>query len=271
MLRRTSRQVAAALALDEHGGDEEGEVGALDPAAHGLEAVLQRLAEGVLVVGLAELLADRLGQLLAHHLQAGGQAVAGPQHAAEEVERVGDLVGQQLLPLGPAGADQEERPVPAHGPADQAEHGRPGDGPDGQGHAEAQAAGEHQEPGQDGVGERLAELAVEALEERHGLPGSAAGRCSPSAGQHDARPAGPAADGGQAVVGPEPLGQLLPLAVVAQPLHEQVPAPGDQAADGGDQDVYEECVHGGSWSVVSGSGRCQLWVVAVGRFRPRTN
>ncbi len=87
-------KVAPGLPLHEDGGDEEREIGRFNALGHGLEGVLGAATEADLVVAAAELLAEGSGQLGAHHLKAQGQAVAGAQGAIQEVQPVGQLLGQ---------------------------------------------------------------------------------------------------------------------------------------------------------------------------------
>ena len=119
MFLRTSARSPHALALDDDGGDEEGEVLRFKANGHFTQALVKRLAQAVLVVAATEFAGERLRQLFRHHLQPCAQTLSGAKNAGEEVEGVGNL---RINFSGPACAlskGDEERQVSA----DEAEDG----------------------------------------------------------------------------------------------------------------------------------------------------
>ena len=60
---------------------------------------IERRAQVLLVEQRAELLAQRIGHLLAEHFQADGEGVAGAHGARQKVQRFGELLFQRIQPL----------------------------------------------------------------------------------------------------------------------------------------------------------------------------
>src|SRR4051812_23347866 len=93
------RQVAARLPLNQHRGGEETYVEQRHAERQVVERVLHRQAEVLLVERLPELGADRLRHFVRHHLQPGGERVAGLERAGDEVEALGELLLEGPEPL----------------------------------------------------------------------------------------------------------------------------------------------------------------------------
>ena len=68
---------------------------------------------GVLVIAPAENILDRRLQFIAHHLQAGTQAVPRPQNPRQKIQRLGKLIVQCSLAAGPLGVEEQDRHVHA--------------------------------------------------------------------------------------------------------------------------------------------------------------
>src|SRR5262245_35975425 len=92
-------EVRARLLLDRDRGHEERQVLGLDPVGEVGEGVAHLLAELDLVRDVAELGPDRIGQLLADHLQARRERVPGAQRPDQEVEGLGELRLEAVAPL----------------------------------------------------------------------------------------------------------------------------------------------------------------------------
>ena len=96
-------QVAAGRPLDDHRDHEEPDVHDRDPVGHVAQRQLDRDAQVLLLEDAVELVGDRAFHLLGHQVQARGQAVAGPQGPADQLDGLGhrldELVDPLLLPL----------------------------------------------------------------------------------------------------------------------------------------------------------------------------
>ena len=104
------RQVAAGLALDEHGGDEEPHVEQIGTrSARSFSASLQRQAEVLLVERLLELGADRLGQLVGDHAHRGLERMTGANRARQQVERFWKMLFELLRAATTARFSSHER------------------------------------------------------------------------------------------------------------------------------------------------------------------
>ena len=103
------REVAARLALDEHGGREEPHVEAGHAHGQVLERILQRQPEVLFVEGLAELRPDRFGHLVGDHLQAGDERVAGLEGPRDQVQRFRESFLERARPLRALHVQEHER------------------------------------------------------------------------------------------------------------------------------------------------------------------
>src|SRR5579885_2110388 len=98
--RKDFAQVAAGLLLEQNGGREETAIEERHPLGESMQRQIERGAEVLLVEQGAELLAERIGQFLADHLQADAERVTGAHGARQEVERFGELLLEHGEPLG---------------------------------------------------------------------------------------------------------------------------------------------------------------------------
>ena len=85
-------EVAAGLALDQDGGDEEPHVDERHALAQVAERVLERDAEVLLLERLLELRADGIRRLVGDHAHGGRERVAGPDGARQQIESLGELL-----------------------------------------------------------------------------------------------------------------------------------------------------------------------------------
>ena len=91
-------QIAAGRALDGDGGDEQRQVVGADAGVKVAHRRFQIGAVGDLVGDDAELAADRIGHFASHHVDGDRHRMAGAQAAHDDVERVGKLGGEFVLP-----------------------------------------------------------------------------------------------------------------------------------------------------------------------------
>ena len=102
-------EIAAGRALDADGGDEQRQIVRADAAVEVAHRRFQIRSVGDLVGHHAELAADRIGHFAAHHVDGDRHRMAGAQAAHDDVERIGELGGEFLLPPAAQQAQHEIR------------------------------------------------------------------------------------------------------------------------------------------------------------------
>ncbi len=134
-----------------------------DPVGHSHQRILEGQAEALLLEDLAELALHRLGRFVRHHAEAGGKRVSRPDGAAQQVDRLGQLLLELPHSPGPLLLHHPVGQQRAHDRHQDGEQERAGERQGGQAETEADAHGGedealdgHRRPG---LLERQAEIA----------------------------------------------------------------------------------------------------------------
>ena len=110
-------EIAAGRALDGDRGDEQRQIVGADAGIEVAHRGFQIGAVGDLVGHDAELAADRIGHFAPHHGDGDRHRMAGAQAAHDDVERVGELGGEFLLPPRRAACAAPDRAAPSRSTA----------------------------------------------------------------------------------------------------------------------------------------------------------
>ena len=104
-------EIAAGRTLDRHRGDEQRQVVLADAEIEIAHAGFEIGAVGDFIGDDAEFAADRIGHLARHHGDRDRHRMTGAQAAHDDVQRVGKLRAERLLP--PAAHDLEDQAAAA--------------------------------------------------------------------------------------------------------------------------------------------------------------
>src|SRR2546425_9866319 len=102
------RQIAARLALNQHGRHEEPHVDERHPFGQVVQRLLHRETEILLFERFAELGTDRLTELVGHHLHSGAERVARTDRPRHQVERLREVLLELVQPGASLVADEQE-------------------------------------------------------------------------------------------------------------------------------------------------------------------